>query len=431
MTSWRISRWAVPVAVLALLLSSAPAMAAGFGIFEQGAKAMGMAGAFTAQADDPSALFHNVAGIAFQRKRDFSIGTTLINLGNSKFRGANPTPGASVRGEQASNLVTPSHIYYVQPIGNSLTFGFGFNDPFGLVTEWDKPGTWAGRYLSTRAELKTYDLLPSIAWQATPTFSVGLSAVARFSEVTLERRIPGRNPFTQIVSDVGKVKLDSDLDSGYGYNLGILHRYNNSFSWGFTYRSKVKIDYKGDARLTQILTGDPRFDPLVAASTPFNRDLPIKTKIEFPDMASLGVAIALSPSMGLEVDANWTGWSSFDKVDITFTSISALSSSIPQNWDDAYNYRLGYRWDLSPTGQLRLGYVYDESPQPDESVGPLLPDANRNGLTIGYGYKGSSFALDAALMYLKFDDRTTTTNRDHFNGTYKTSAYLFGLTASF
>jgi len=40
------------------------ASAAGFAIFEQGARGMGFAGAFTAQSD-PSAIFHNAAGIAF------------------------------------------------------------------------------------------------------------------------------------------------------------------------------------------------------------------------------------------------------------------------------------------------------------------------------------------------------------------------------
>jgi long-chain fatty acid transport protein len=38
---------------------------AGFHIRAQGAKAMGMANAFVTQADDPSAIFDNSAGIAF------------------------------------------------------------------------------------------------------------------------------------------------------------------------------------------------------------------------------------------------------------------------------------------------------------------------------------------------------------------------------
>ena len=44
--------WRVLGAVMALgALAAVPMYAAGFGIFEQGTKAMGMGGAFTAQAD--------------------------------------------------------------------------------------------------------------------------------------------------------------------------------------------------------------------------------------------------------------------------------------------------------------------------------------------------------------------------------------------
>ena len=39
----------------------------GFQINEHGAKAMGMGGAFTAQASDPSAIFFNPAGLGFQK----------------------------------------------------------------------------------------------------------------------------------------------------------------------------------------------------------------------------------------------------------------------------------------------------------------------------------------------------------------------------
>ncbi|MCZ6727674.1 MAG: hypothetical protein O7A98_10040 [Acidobacteria bacterium] len=59
-------------------LIAAPARSSGFSIFEQGSRAMGMAGAFTAQADDGSALFHNVGGLGFLEDRQLSAGATYI-----------------------------------------------------------------------------------------------------------------------------------------------------------------------------------------------------------------------------------------------------------------------------------------------------------------------------------------------------------------
>ena len=53
--------------VLVISCVPVPARAAGFALFEHGGKGMGFGGAFTAQASDPSAIFHNPAGIAFLR----------------------------------------------------------------------------------------------------------------------------------------------------------------------------------------------------------------------------------------------------------------------------------------------------------------------------------------------------------------------------
>lgn len=420
------------------LLAAIPANAAGFGIFEQGTKAMGMAGAFTAQADDPSALFHNVGGIAFQdEERSISAGVTLISLGDSEFTGAAPFPGPTATGEGASNLATPPHVYYLQPINDTWTFGLGLNAPFGLVTEWENPDQFPGRFLSTKAELQTIDITPSIGWRLTPNFGIGFSGVARVAGVELSRRVARVNPFTGAPAEVAKVTLESGLENiGYGFNLGLLHKVNNSFSWGLSYRSKVKIDFEGDGRFTQVATGFPQFDAAVAAAVPFGRDLPIETTVEFPDMASFGVAIALTANSVMEVDANWTGWSSFEEINIVFTENPAFNSRIPEEWEDVYNYRLGFRWNSSAANQWRVGYVYDETPQPTAAASPLLPDENRNGFTLGFGHTlASGKSFDLALMYLDFDDRVVDEVFEEdaelgFFGTYKSTAILFGLTVN-
>jgi long-chain fatty acid transport protein len=323
------------------------------------------------------------------------------------------------------------HGYWAQPINDIWKFGLAVEAPFGLTTEWDNPATFPGRYLSTKAALRVVDVNPTLGWKLTPNFGLGFGAIFRFSDVELQRYVPFLNPFTGTVVDIGKVKLDSSFEQGYGWNIGILHHYNESFSWGLSYRSKVKVDYDGTARFTQISTGIPALDAIIAQRIPFNQDLDVATSIDFPDMASLGVNMAFSPTVRLELDANWTGWSSFDELPISFTQYPPLSSVVPENWEDAWNYRAGLSWATSPGNEWRFGYVYDETPQPEESVSPLLPDANRNGFTLGYGHQFSATNLDLALMYLPFDERTTTTNNDNFNGTYNTTAWLFGVTLGF
>jgi long-chain fatty acid transport protein len=410
--------------------------AAGFGIFEQGTKAMGMGGAFTAQADDPSALFYNAGGLAFITKADGSIGVTYIHDTKAELHGANPFPGNGYTAKQKPLSAFPPHAYYVQPLGSTWKVGLGVETPFGLTTEWEHPHQFAGRFISTKAKLEIFDVNPTIAWQVTPNLGIGIGGIARISDVELNREIPVNNPFTQSIVSGASLKLKGDFSEGYGFNAGLLYKATSDLSFGLSYRSKITVKYTGDARLTPLATGSAQLDAAIAAALPLNTNLPVKTSIDFPAMASVGVAYGFTPAFLVEVDANWTGWSSFKEVPITFTggaTNSLPSTTLPQNWKDAYNYRIGLRWQASPVSQWRLGYVFDQTPQPEENVSPLLPDSDRNGYSIGYGYTGG-WKADFALMYLPFKERTrnkTLPGGAPFLGSYQTDAVLFGVTFTF
>lgn len=436
-----------------LLLSAvAPLQAAGFGIFEHGTKAMGMSSAFTAQADDPSAMFFNAAGIAFQHERDFMLGVTYIFSTEATFDGAAPFPGPNVSEEQEKLSEFPPHFYWVEPINDRMTFGLGINAPFGLSTEWKDPDAFTGRYVSTFASLQAIDVNPTFGWMATDNLGIGIGLIGRFSEVELQNRTfynIGANPNPPCLDpdvshplcgpEIAASTIKGGYDYGYGFNLGILHKYNNSFSWGLSYRSGISVEYEGDLNLTQILTGIPPLDGLLGAVLPFGQTLGGTTEIDFPDIASLGFHFMASPTLGFEVDINWAGWSSFDTLVIQVDSPTlpdgtpALDDIVrPQNWDDSYNYRLGIHWNSSEASQWRFGYVYDETPQPTAGASPLLPDANRNGFSFGYGHAGSGMSWDLAVMYLPFDSKTVEGESDNYYfGEYNQTAWLVGVSVGF
>src|SRR3954462_7940771 len=115
-----------------MLAVSGAAFGAGFGLFEQGAKATAMGGAFAATADDPSAIFYNVAGIAQQRRTEFLVGGTLINF-NTQFTGdPNDVFSAGTTGRYRAHSFIPPNAYLVVPFAKNATFGLGVMTPFGL-----------------------------------------------------------------------------------------------------------------------------------------------------------------------------------------------------------------------------------------------------------------------------------------------------------
>lgn len=421
----------VVVSALAATLASSPLSAAGFSIFEQGAKAMGMAGAFTAQADDPSAMYHNIGGLAFLDGRQVAAGTTLIRQTTSDFFGADPFPGQGADGERTDTIFYPSHLYASYQLGPRWRAGLALNNPFGLATKWKNPSTWPGRAISYDATMRTYDLSAGVGWQIDPTFGVGAGVIVRWSDLELHRRVLLPDPVYGMPVDVADATLESDLDNGVGYTVGLLHKPSTRVHWGLSYRSKITVDYGGDLRLRQIATGIPPFDQFVASAVPFDQNIPISTSIEFPDQASLGVGFAVGGRSWVEVDLDWTGWSSFDRLKVDVPSEPQFALDRKEDWNDVWSYRFGYRWQGAGRGEWRLGYAYDESPQPTSSVSPLLPDSDRNAYTVGYGWSGPRLQADVALMYLAFDtvDATFGTGQiDGFYGTYETTGWLLGIT---
>jgi long-chain fatty acid transport protein len=425
----------VALAATVAVAPARPIFAAGFSIFEQSAKATGMADAVTAQWDDPSTIFFNVGGMAFYDKAAGSVGATYITETHATFSGANPYPGEGVNASQKRLQAFPPHAYWVQPLTPELKVGLGIETPFGLTTQWNNPDTFAGRYLSTKAELHAFDINPSVAWQVNPHFGIGIGFIARVSNVELDRYIPAEDPFNFTVVNAAKVDLKGDYNAGYGGDIGLMYR-TDQWSVGASYRSQINVNYTGNAVLTQTPTGNPILDGIIGASLPFNTPIPAKTEIKYPAQASLGIAFKPMSSLTLEVDGNYFGWSHFDTVPIDFPGGQLPSSTIIERWKDSYAVRAGLEWASSAMWKWRLGYVYDQSPQPTETVNPLLPDANRNGVTAGLGWSGAKLSADLGVMYLFFADRTrnVTFSDDPlgpFYGTYRTNALLVSVTLGF
>jgi long-chain fatty acid transport protein len=96
-----------------------------------------------------------------------------------------------------------------------------------------------------------------------------------------------------------------------------------------------------------------------------------------------------------------------------------------KNWDDGFLGRIGAEYKLDDRVQLRLGYVRDISPQPPSKMEPMLPDANRNDITVGGSCQVSErFFVDVSYMLVLFADRTAVAADTPLPGTYKSSANL-------
>lgn len=406
---------------------SGAAFASGFAIFEQGAKATAMGGAFAATADDPSAIFYNVAGIAQQRRMEVLGGGTLINFSNSFVGDTNDPSSSGVKGQYRNHTFVPPNAYVVVPFEKNITFGVGVFTPFGLRTDWANP--WAGRFIAKDTNVKSVSIEPAVAWQTDDGgIAIGVGLEYRRSKISLSRNSAIINPFTQKITDVANAYLSSDWDSATGYNVGVLFKSpDNAWRFGASYRSHMNIDYKGKATFTQISTGNAQLDAIVKATgLPPNQG--IRATLNFPATEVYALATSAIPNWDIEADVTHSTWSRFKELKINFVTTPGLLAPRQTNWHNTFSYRLGGNRHVTPKWDVRLGALYDENPQPTSDVGPILPDSDRLGATIGLGYHNGPFVVDLSEFVLHFKKRSTAgISADNFNGTYKTDANLISI----
>lgn len=406
-----------------LCLVSAPVMGAGFSIFEQGAAATGMAGAFTAHADDPSAIFYNPAGITQLEGTQISLGVTLIKP-SAEMKAYNPytQSWSEQEWETDDQVFVPPNFYVTHKLMDNLSLGFGYGVYYGLGVDWSKNSDFPYVELIKEVNLQSNFLNPVAAFQINENISVAAGIFYVLSTVDYKRELGLTEPNDP---NNGEMKLDADNGSGdFGFNLGF-HGNFGQFRAGLTYRSEVECGYEGSAD----------FD-VPASAAPLFPDQDGRTTITMPASASLGFAYFATDALSVEFDLNWMGWSSYESLDIDFSQetfhpatgdpVVADTSQI-KDWDDVFSYRLGMRYLATDALSIYAGYLYDESPVPDNTLDPILPDSDRQSVQVGAGYKIGDLKIDASYMALFFEDRETTTNIHHANGQYENFAHLFGL----
>lgn len=413
-------------AAAALLLTPTLAHGNGFALFEHGARGVGMGGAFGATANDPSAGYYNPAGLAFLEGMQSSAGAYLITE-TSKFTGDDPYPGAGYKAELEHQIFYPLHLHVTGDLAKNLRWGISTTAPFGLGTWW--PDDYAGKFITKRVDLKVLNLNPNLAYKVSDNFAVAVGFDYFLSQVDITKSIGVINPYTQQVAEVGQVHLFTpDWETGSGWNAGILWKIGGGFSFGATYRSRVEMKYSdAEASFVQFGTGYADFDAIVAGLLPFGDNVPGTSEIVFP--AEMRYAVAWHNDVWtVEADFVRMGWDTFETLPITIEGRPDLSSVRAEDYVDRTTFRFGVEWKTSDRWAWQFGYLDDPTPVPTASVSPLLPDSDRTGYSVGFTWDWTNkMQVQSSFLYLPFDDRSTDgQDHDNYNGSYETTAYLWG-----
>jgi long-chain fatty acid transport protein len=405
-------RSVVLIAFILVLCGASPARASGFRLPDQSASALGMAGAFTGQADDASAVWYNPAGMLQFSGTQVAAGVTAIYPVLTH----ETAGGATDVSERQIHL--PPQLFITHRLNADTAFGLGVTSPFGLSTDWS--GMSATRYVATFSNIVTTEINSDIAFQITPAFTVAAGVAYISMRATMEK-LATFGPFGQY-----DFRLAGDGD-GWGANAAALYRASDNLHIGLTYRSRIKVDLDGTAALTGA-------GPLAVAGDG-------STSITLPDLIDLGVSYKASERLNLNADLDYTLWSTYDRLVIS-SNVPLFNATIEKEWHDVWCLRVGAQYALQDNWKLRGGLLYDKNPVPEATFDTVVPDADRAGVTAGVGYSGKNLSVDAAYMYLRFlkrtignsladDDANPFTPPDPLNGIYRSQAHMLALTVGY
>lgn len=393
--------------------------AGGFQINEHGAKAMGLGGAFTAIANDASAIYWNNAGMTQLRGTNFLLGTALI-APNSEFRGVDP---AVTNSYMKSDVFFPSHLFITHSVNESFAVGIGLTTPFGLGTEWSSG--WVGRYLALKTKLETFWIPVTLAYAITDNLSIGASFVYSFADVTITRN----SSLTPFEGDA-YVDLQGDDSFAYGYTFGIMYKPIEIVSIGASFRSEVEYEFEG----TATTTGPEQLMEIGALPNG-----PITADLTTPMNIVGGIAVQVIPQLRLSADYQWVGWSSYDTLAVNFVDTPDDNVASPRLYKNSFIVRFGVQYDISDQVSLLGGVYYDQMPVDPQYVNPSLPDTDRLGLSIGAEAKfNEQFGLSGSYLFIRGEQLTVadseeiyTPGNSAFNGTYNSSANLLSLSLNY
>ena len=410
-----------------LVLGSGSALASGFSIYEAGSKATALGCAFTATADDGSALFYNAAGLSFMTGSRAEANVVLV-APQFKFSGKLSKTDTEISTGEAEDKVFPvPGVYYTNNPGGSLAFGIGVYAPFGLGVTWKDGAEWVGRRISHDVVIETVYVTPALSLKLGEGFALAAGVDIAHQNLELKKYTPE--------PQFGENAIHTELKGSSSINLtpsfGLMYRPNEKLSLGAMYHFKKSMKFDdGDATLDPVAPGaDPWGNALVGA---LGREQKLNTEVNLPDIMSLGIAYTFGEKFKAEFNYVRFGWSAFDNLTLNFAN-DALDQVIHFNYEDSWQLRFGFDYQASEKFNIMAGYVHDKTPQPLAAVSPLLPDSDRNDYSLGVLYKTGNWDFNVSYMVVVGVERTNIENgepvrntTDYPFGTYSSLANLLG-----
>jgi len=449
---------------LIILLVPSVSFAGGFALSGIGSGGLAAGQAAVADVSDWTAIYWNPAGLANSPRSAgvfFALvgtqGKATTTTGIIGFDGPYSLKNYPIYSEPLTFFIPSFGV--VVPTKNG-TFGFAVYAPFGLGSKWDlysmPIGYRVGRVddyprIDHESSIGVTNIMVSYARPCMflKNMKWGLAVGLTHNQIYLRRvqlsvlDMDGDNvpdlgyPYSLIPTDV-KMK-----GSGFGFavNFGMQFDFDKlKAGLALRYNSAPTLDgtldlavYKPYSPFYYRVTGNDFFlGGIASTSATASAVLPL------PLIADLGVSYRLSDKAKLSARFSYQGWNVFDTINVKVEGNNPITGApledvhMVENWKSTYNIGLGLEY-LYHGVPVKLGFVYDQSPVPDETFSPLLPDpGDKYILTAGFDMVAGKVKYGFNFEYFIMPERNVTTPSGHnMPGTYSFNILAVGVTANY
>ncbi len=424
----------------------------------QGSAATGQANAFSAQADDASALYYNPAGMTQLEGVQFMGGSYFIG-GTTNFTSS--STGVNVTGDRGGNVAwpPPTHSFLTMRLKDrgitlfgDTTVGVGVTVPFGVLTRYPANGPF--RTAAVFATNPLMDIKPTVAYKLNEYLSFGVGADIYtysdlFGEGHVEQKSVSPGPPASTIPAGTNLELYGK-DTAAGFNVSMLYTPLRNADGkpianiGLVYRSQATLHLSGAFTANGAKVSDA------------------EATFVLPQIYTAAIGIwpvrDQEREWKLEMDVDITGWKSVRNLDVHLANGSTIPQ--PTKWTNAYTIMIGteHKWlklEKMPGWEvaLRGGFMTQQNQIPDATFNPSIPSSNTYLPSIGFGFlckeNGSflgikcsealglvttkSIGIDLSYQAVFYEQRTIGADNPNptVRGVYSTLAHSGGVTFQF
>jgi long-subunit fatty acid transport protein len=446
------------LAFASVFLAGSAAHAGGLFIPGTGPSAQGRAGAFVARADDPSAIYHNPAGLAKTEGTVVMIGSNFVDYdvtfqregsyeqptGEDLPYAGQPYPEVS---DESSPALGIGSFQAIPLIAVATDFGrkdLPIRAAIGLYApnayperdfvpgyQFEEPGVAPPPQRYDVVNQKAATAFPSIAvaYRPIPQLDIGARFSWGFAEVEATSYTWGVRNYEEWVARDGIFHIEASDPFVPAWGFGVLYRAADMLELGASYHSSATIEAKGFGTAVigsdlgvgneqEFIEPENEFVGCEAGGT--LERLKACITVPLPQVATVGARWILRDAVArevadIELNVRWENWSNASTYDVVVDGKSGLTglplqpSVIRHGFDDVISVRLGGSYTM-PLGVhqviFRAGGAHDTATAPDSWQRLDVDGAARTTLALGAAYKSDRFRVDFAGGMVLEPDRT-------------------------